>query len=134
VKKLNRQGFIFSVAAVFALVICFDFIVHQVLLADMYWQTEEVWRTPQHMQMLPMFASQLFYALMFVYIFTRNYENKGIREGVRFGLYIGLLLAAIKLSTYGYLPIPFSLTLSWMVAAIIGGVLSGIVVALVYRK
>lgn len=132
-RDLKTKKYVFSTAAVFSVVILFDFIVHQILLSNMYARTADVWRAPENMQMLPMFVSQLLFSLAFVFIFTRNYEKKGTREGLRYGLYIGLLIAALNLSTYSYLPIPFILTLCWMLAALTKCLLSGVVLARVYK-
>lgn len=130
----KSKSYVLSVAAVFAVVFGYDFLVHQHILAEMYQRTEDIWRAADDMNMLSMFASQLLFSLIFVFIFTRNYENRGVQEGVRYGMYIGLLLAAIDLCTYSYLPIPFALTLSWMLAALVKCILCGIAVASVYRK
>ena len=135
-KKLlsKNKSYVLSVAAVFALVFAYDFIVHQNILADMYERTADLWRAADDMNMLPMFVSQLLFAVVFVFIFTLNYENKGVEEGMRYGFYIGLLLAAINLGTYSYLPIPFALTVSWMLAALLKCLFCGVVTALVYRR
>jgi len=73
-------------------------------------------------------------AFFFVFIFTRNYEGLGIAEGVRYGFYIGLLVAAIQLGSYAYLPVPFMIVACWMVASLIQGILVGAVTAAVYRQ
>jgi hypothetical protein len=135
-KKLmaKNKSYVLSVAAVFATIVLYDFVVHQNFLMDMYQRTEDVWRPIDDMNMISMFASQLFFAVMFVFIFSRNYENRGVQEGVRFGMYIGLLLAALNLGTYSYLPIPFGLTLCWMLAALVKGLVCGIAVSSIYKK
>ena len=55
-------------------------------------------------------------------------------EGLRYGVYIGLVLAALKIGTYGYMPIPLVLTFSWMAISIANGLGAGLVLALVYKE
>lgn len=131
---VNRKRFIYSVAAVYVLFVIFDFIVHQKLLSDLYAQSSQVWRAEDDMQMFPMFVSQLLFVLAFVYIFSLNFEHKGVGEGIRYGSYIGFMLAAIDLGTYTYLPIPFTLTLCWMVAVFIKCLLSGMLLSAIYSR
>ena len=131
---MNRKSYIFSVAAVFALIFGVDFLAHQIVLVDLYNQTIQIWRLPAEMEIFYSIASQLLFAMVFVFIFTRNYENRGIPEGLRYGLYIGLLLASIDLGTFAYLPIPFSLTFGWMCASLIKCVVCGALTALIYRE
>jgi hypothetical protein len=130
---VNRRRFILTVAAVFVLACIVDFLIHHIALAGLYHETANVWRPVEDMQPLAMYVSQLFFALMFVFIFLQNNANKGFTEGLRYGSYIGLLLAAIDLATYTYLPIPFILTVSWMAAVFIKSLLCGLVTAVVYN-
>ena len=78
--------------------------------------------------------SQLGFSAVLAYIFTLHYEGKGIGEGVRFGLYIGMLLGSIEIGKYGYMPIPMVLMLSWVLAALLIGLGSGVVLSLVYKR
>lgn len=131
---MNRKSFIITTAAVFVTACIVDFLIHRKLLTGMYDATASLWRPEQDMQVLPMYLSQLLFSIMFVFIFTRNYEHKGPTEGLRYGAYIGLLFAAVDLATYTWLPIPFALTLSWMGAMFIKCVLCGYITAIVYRS
>ncbi len=112
----------------------FDFLIHSIGFAELYTQTASVWRNPAEMQALPMYVSQLLFSLAFVWIFTLHYENKGLAEGLRYGTYVGLLLAAPELGTYSYLPIPFILSISWMGAVFLKCLLCGVTASLVYKN
>jgi len=83
--------------------------------------------------MIDLFLSRLWFAIMVVVIFSRNCEGKGVGEGVRYGILIGLLMAAPQLATYCYLPMPLSLTLSWVAGSALKGLGAGIVASLVFR-
>lgn len=67
---------------------------------------------------------------------VRHEEGKpGLGQGLRFGLYAGIFLAAAK-NFIGYvvLPIPFILNLAWLSSVFIDCLLAGAVVGLIYRR
>lgn len=97
-------------------------------------QTAQLWRPEADYKMIVMVMSQLGFSAALAYIFTLNYEGKGIGEGIRFGLYIGMLLGAIEFGKYSYMPIPLMLMLSWVLAALLIGLGSGVVLSLVYKR
>lgn len=132
--NVNRKRFVYSVAALFVLFVIFDYIVNEYLLMGLYDQTRQIWRAPEDMQMLPMLVSQLLFVLAFVYIFSLKYEGKGLAEGLRYGSYIGFLMASVDIGTYTYLPIPFVLSLCWVIAVFIKCLLSGILLSWVYHR
>lgn len=131
---MNMSRFVLAVLVAFAVIFGYDYLVHGVLLHDQYSATSQLWRAQAPEYMIVMAASQFLFAIMFVFIFTRNYENMGIPEGLRYGFYIGLLIAALDLGAYAYLPVPFMIVLSWMAASLIKGLLIGAVTAAVYRQ
>lgn len=131
---MNTKRCLISVVAVFAFVALYEWLVHGVLLMGMYEQTADIWRPKGEENMAFIFLSQILFSVMIAFIFTRNYEGKGIGEGVRFGSYMGLLLASIQVGTYCYLPIPLALTLAWVVAEVLKGIGSGVVLSFTYKN
>lgn len=131
---MNKQRYVISVLVTFVFVFLYDFLVHGFLLKDIYVQTKELWRPEEEYKMFVMIMSQLGFSAMLAYIFTLNYEGKGIGEGIRFGLYIGMLLGVIEIGKYSYMPIPMVLMLSWVLAALLIGLGSGVVLSLVYKR
>ena len=131
---MNVPRFIISSIAVFVFVFLFEFLFHTLLLKDLYDQTAHLWRPEGEHKMAFVLMSQIFFSFIVVFIFTRNAEGKGICEGFRFGLYLGLVLGSLQLATYCYLPIPLTLTLGWVAAGILKGLGSGIISSLIYRS
>jgi hypothetical protein len=131
---MNIKRYCFSFAAVFVFLFLSGYLCHEFLLAELYEKTSELWRAKDEHIMIFIWLGDLGFAAVMAFIFTRHYEDKGVMEGLRYGLYIGLLLAALKFGTYGYLPIPLVLTFSWMAISIVNGLGAGLVLALVYRK
>jgi hypothetical protein len=109
-------------------------IIHQGILAKTYQALGPIWR-PDMMSKLWMYhVGSFLLAFLFTYIFTKGYENKGVAEGVRFGIVIGLF-ANIPYAFYEYAmyPLPFSLCLQWFVYGMIEFVLLGIIAAAIYK-
>lgn len=74
-------------------------------------------------------------AFFFSFIFSKGYEGKGILEGVRYGLYIGIWMSiGMAYGTYAMIAIPDSLALQWFIYGVIEYVIYGILLALVFGK
>jgi hypothetical protein len=74
-------------------------------------------------------------SFFFSFIFSRGYEGKGIMEGVRYGLYIGIWMSiGTAYGTYAMIAIPYSLALQWFVYGVAEYVIYGVLLALVFRK
>lgn len=133
VMKIERL--VLSVVALFAFVFLFDWVYHGMLLRDLYTTTASLWRTTAQMQDYVHWAVivQLLFVFVVTLIYARYAAGKGIDEGVRFGLYIGLLLGVMCFGMYAYMPIPISLALAWLVGDIIKGIGVGVLLSVTYK-
>jgi len=131
---MNTKRFILATIAAFLFVGAYEFVLHGQLLKGIYQETAHLWRAEGEYKMAFILISQLSFAAMMIFIFTRDYENKGIPEGLRFGLYIGLLLASIEIGTYSYMPVELSLALAWTAGMLIKCLGVGVIASLVYKK
>lgn len=69
----------------------------------------------------------------FCFIFTYGYQNRGISEGLRFGLIMGTTFGlATGLIRYAVFPLPAKLAVVWIVGHMIEMVLAGIIFAAIY--
>jgi len=131
---MNIKRFFLAVLAVLATIVATNIIIHSFILMDTYTSLKQLWRPDMMDLMWIMYITDIILAFLFVYIFTKGYENKGILEGVRYGLLMGLLLDGIgTLGQYMVYPIPVSLAVQWFVYGMIRFVILGIIVALIYR-
>ena len=131
---MNIKRFIIAGLAVFILIQAIDWLVHGVLLASWYQEIKGLWRPDMMDFMWIMVLGSLFYSFMFVFIFTRGYEERGVAEGARYGLFIGLLFNVTGiLGQYAMYPIPFTLSMIWLAYGVIEMVIAGIVTAAIYR-
>jgi hypothetical protein len=120
-------------ALVFVLAFATDFVVNSYLMMSEYEATPTLWRRPEEMKMAVIVISQLFFAFFFTLIFSKGYEGKGVVEGIRYGVYVALMMMVpAAYMTYATMPVPYSLALKWFLYGTIQYVLYGIALSYVY--
>ena len=116
-----------------------NMIIHGFILSSTY-QTDEVSKimrpeSEMNSMMWIYYVVYIIQAFFFAFIFSKGYEGKGIIEGVRYGLYMGLLMATpMAYASYAMYPMPYSLALQWFIYGMIQYIILGILIALVYEK
>ncbi|MFA6540125.1 MAG: hypothetical protein WCT99_00840 [Bacteroidota bacterium] len=126
---------IYSSIAVFIAMNVFDFIVHGVILDSAYKETQALWRPDMQSLMWVYTIISLVGAFFFTFIFSKGFEGKGIAEGARYGLYIGIWMSiGMAYGTYAMIAIPYSMAVQWFIYGIIEYVIYGIIVALIFGK
>jgi hypothetical protein len=122
-------------AAVFVAMSAMDFVIHGIILESAYKATENLWRSDMQSKMWIFNVITLIGAFFFSFIFSKGYEGKGIVEGGRYGLYIGIWMSVgMAYGTYGMVAIPYSMALQWFLYGIVEYVVSGVILALVFGK
>lgn len=131
----NVPRLLLSIVAGFAFIFAYDFILHAKILMDEYLQTPQLWRTEEDMKahFWWMNLNQLLIAAITAFIFTRNYEGKGIGEGLRFGAMIGALMGVIMAGSYAWMPISMNLALAWLAGGFVMGLGLGVIYSFTYR-
>jgi hypothetical protein len=130
-KKLN---YVFTSIVVFVVFQALNYVIHNLILMNAYAALADVWRTDMMRQMWIIYATSLVFSFLFVHIYRKGYEGKGIAEGIRYGLLIGLLMNVMGMfGQYAVYPIPFSLVIQWFVFGVIQIVICGIVAAALYK-
>ena len=80
------------------------------------------------------FIGGLVYAFLFTLIFSKGYEAKGIGEGFRYGLWMGLILSVPSgFDNYAVFPFPLSLIIGQILIGLVSVLVSGLIVAAIYR-
>ena len=121
--------------AVYVTMAVTNMIIHMGLLSSTYHLPEvmRVMRPESDGTMWIYFVTGLFTSFFFTLIFSKGYEGKGIAEGLRYGLYVGLLMATpIAYDSYASYPLPYSLALQWFIYGVIQYLILGVVVAMVF--
>lgn len=136
---MNLKRLFFAAAAAFAVIFVLDILVHGRLLMGLYEETASVWRPKEEARgmMWLMTLNQLLFALALTWFYTKGFEAEkpGFAQGMRFGLYAGLTVAASQCFVwYVVLPVPFALNISWVASSFINTLASGAVIGLIYRR
>ena len=112
-----------------------NFLIHGVILASAYEATKNLWRPDMQSLMWVYYVISLVSSFFFSFIFSKGYEGKGIAEGARYGLYIGIWMSiGMAYGTYGMIAIPYAMAMQWFLYGIVEYVICGIILALVFGK
>lgn len=113
------------------------YLVHGVLLMDLYLQYASVMRPETEASaILPInFGIVLVGFFAFAYAYAKGYEGgSGVQEGIRFGVLIGIMLCTfVTIWEYMIWPMGSRLLMAWLIDYIVEFALYGIVVGLIYR-
>ena len=136
---MNTKRWLLASVAVFVVVAVLEFLIHGVLLSDVYRQTASVWRSEAEMQkmMWIFWVGMLVFAPFFALIYVKGYEKDkpGLGQGFRYGLYVGVMLSVMhSFGWYVILPIPLALAFYWFLGILVEFVAAGVAAGLVYRE
>ena len=120
---------------VFIAMVVISFIVDGLIFGSTYESLKNLWRPDMQSKTWIYYTITVVGSFFFRFIFSKGYEGKGIMEGVRYGLYIGIWLSiGMAYGTYAMIAIPNSLVLQWFIYGIVKYVIYGVLLALVFRK
>lgn len=134
---MNMKRYLLACLAVYIAYQIMSFLVHGLWLMPMYEANASAFRpqeTIESMQWIFLVTSAV-WTLIFVYIFVKGYEGRGILEGIRYGALMGVLTWILQAyDDYAVYPIPYQLALYWFIAGVVSVIIFGVVAALVYRN
>jgi hypothetical protein len=120
---------------VFVAMIVMSYIVDYLLLGSTYESLKNIWRPDMNSMTWIYYIIMLVGSFFFSFIFSKGYEGKGIMEGVRYGLYIGIWMSiGMAYGTYAMIAIPHSLALQWFIYGVVQYMIYGVLLALVFGK
>ena len=133
---MNIPRFLITGIVASAFIFGFEMVWHGQLMMEMYEETKQLWRTDVEMKAMFqwMIGAQVALGFILTYIYTLNAQNKGLGEGFRFGIPVGLLLGASMFGAYAYMPISLDLALMWLAAGFLVGLGVGIICSLLYKS
>ena len=134
-RGVTMKKMLIGVVAVFVTIEVLDGIIHGGILMSTYMAMQGVWRADMMAKMWVLHVVKLITAFFFTLIFSKGYEGKGIMEGVRYGCYMGAIIAAgFALGSYATFPIPHMLAIEWFFLTLVEYIIVGVVIALVYGR
>lgn len=132
---MNIKRLIWAIVVVFAILQITDPIIHGYILASSYEALPGVWRENMDAKMWIMILNSLMFSILFVYFFAKGYEEKGIMEGVRFGILTALFVFVYSaINQYVVYPLPFTLIVKWAFYGFIQFLLCGVATAYIYKS
>ncbi len=135
---MNVKKLIIAFVVVFILLEATNYFVNMVILSSTYAKPEisKIFRPIAEMDaiMWRMWIADLVYSFFFVFIFVKGYENKGLMEGVRYGIYIGVFIQFMAVVAQNVVyQVPAYLAAQWFIYGLIQSVILGITAALIYK-
>lgn len=132
---MNSQRLMYATLSVFVFIFFYEWFFHGTILKGMYEETAFLWRTESDMRahFFWLVLGQFLIAVMFCYIFLKGYENKGLLEGMRYGLLMGIFLAIPSFVMHAVQPFPLEMAFAWIIGGIIEFILAGMLLAWIYR-
>jgi len=133
---MNIKRFVLAFFALFLFIFGYETLVHGFLLTSLYQKTPTLWRDYAQMISYAPFNTMImgFIALWLTFIFTQLFKDGGIVNGMRFGLYFGVLSGIQAAGAYYYLPISQELAFYWFGVYVIESLIGGYLIGLIYKK
>ena len=134
---MNTRLYIIASLAVFAVLVSLNWLLHGVVLSELYEMSKSVWRNEASREVFTplLFLNYFVVSFVFVYLFTRGYRNKGWAEGVRYGLVFGLVIATSgTIEKFVLIDVPARLALGWFMGTLFSYMILGLVTAVIYRN
>jgi len=104
------------------------------LLDPIYSSYSHIWRPIMEMKLWMLPVTGMFFSFFFVFIFSKGYEGKGVTEGIRYGVYVALMVALPHAyGNYALMQIPYSLALQWFLYWSLEYVIAGAILSGVFR-
>lgn len=131
---MNKKVWV-GFVVVFVLMEIVGFVINGLILASTYESLQSLWRPDMADYMWVFHVMMVIGAFFFTFVFSKGYEGKGIAEGLRYGLYIGVWLSVgMAYGTYSMIAIPYSLALQWFIYGVIEYLIYGAALAMVFGK
>ena len=132
-KGMMKKMIIGGIAA-FVFVFLFEFLVHGLLMKDLYTATKSVWRPQEESNMAIMLLSQFLFAMAVAFFYPIVGPDKECKKAIPFGFGLGLVMAMPQIASYTYLPIPISLSLIWAAASFFKALGCAFIVSKVFNR
>jgi hypothetical protein len=110
---MNVKRFIGASILVFIVSEVINFLVHSVIFKKPYASLAPLWRPDMMSKMWILHVGFFILSFIFTYIFIKGYENKGVMEGFRYGIIIGLF-ANIPYAFFEYAMYPLPSRSVWV--------------------
>ena len=133
---MKNKTFWIGFVAVYILMTAMGYLIHEVMMADIYDALAAIFRPKEQMEgmMWIMILSSAILLFIFCYIFTQGREGTGVMEGVRYGALIGVLLALpTSVDAFVIWPMTEQLAVIWFVSTVVTMMIAGALFSAIYK-
>jgi len=131
---MNCKRFFVASIVIFVVLEAMEYVINNYLMVASYEALKAIWRPDMMEKMWIFHPVMLLVSLLFTYIFIKGRENKGLMEGVRYGIIIWLFTSVpYSLSYYVTIPIPFTLVVKWVAIGLAEMLVAGLLAAAIYK-
>jgi hypothetical protein len=133
---MNVKRYMIGSIVVFVFIFLFDFLLHAVALKGCYEGIKHILRPEEGAGAFFFWVilSELILAFGLCCVFVKGYENRGIGEGIRFGLIIGIAFGvSAAIMHYAVYPVSGLIALSQAVGYVVEMIIAGIIIAAIYE-
>jgi hypothetical protein len=135
---MNWKKLLLAALLVLIARVVLDFIFHTLILGSSYTALMQMGLFRPESEMTSFFwvriITYLVFCFFFVLIFVKGYENRGLMEGVRYGIYIAIFFTFVgSFNIFVWFGIPYWLTWAWIIIDLVEFIIMGIIAAMVYR-
>jgi hypothetical protein len=136
--SMNTKKLVLAIIVAYVVLMGSNFLIHSVWLMKDYQAIPTAWRPMDQMQqkIWIMWIGQLFFAILFAYIYTRGLEAKPwVAQGIRYGILMTFFtVIPYSLGEYVVYRVPHMLAVKWMIAGGIQLIVLGLIVAGIYKS
>lgn len=130
----NTRRFIAGGFAIFVIFFVCDLIINGPLLGDFYSSASNVLRPDIMSLKWIIYLSSFIFSYLMMFTFIKGFEDRGILEGVRFGLLIGIMTIGMSaFYQYAVYAVSFSLIMQWFGYNLVKFVLAGVAAGAIYK-
>ena len=133
---MNVKRYVVAAIVVWVALFILEYILHGVVLTGFYRDIESTLRPANSMPefFVWVLLGELILAFGFCYIFIKGFENRGLAEGVRYGLLFGLTFGvSTTLINYAVHPIPGGMAAALIVGYAVEMGILGTIAAAIYK-
>lgn len=127
------KKFLLATLAVFVAWEVLDFIIHSVILVQMYKDTASLWRPEGEIKMGLMIFVTLISSVAFCYLYDAFVKDKSMANALKFALVFGVSTGVgMGYGTYSVMPIPYLMALAWFLGTVFETAVAGLILGLIY--
>jgi hypothetical protein len=124
-----------ATAAIFVAWQALDFIIHGVILRDLYATMPNLWRPLAEIKMPVMWIVGAIAAFCFVGIYAWLVNPKNLETALKYGLLFGIAAGvSMGYGTYAVMPVPYSMAFTWFIGTLVEALVAGVLAGLIVRE